>query len=674
MAYTRVAVERRQFWGRQAELALVTTTLKGGSRIFYVHGLGGVGKSAFLRECGSVAVEAGFRVAHLDVRDIDASPVGLLRALGESLGTTEPFEALHRETALFLTIDSYESIAALDGWLRRTFFPQLPARTTVMMASRTAPAVDWTTDPEVEPRFRAIALRNLAAGESRALLSERHVPESQHASVLDFTHGHPLALVLVADVLAHSGGRGTFQPGDSPNVVRELLTRFVAGVPTASHRRALEMCSQVRVTTEALLAAVINDGDAHALFEWLRGLSFIDSGPEGLFPHDVVREVLDADFRWRDPDGYREIHLRVMQYLGRKISSTTGRAQQAVFFDKLFLHRASEIGRKCHDYTTLGSIYALRATDRDHPHIVELARRHEGSESADIAAWWLDRQPDGFRVIRGSDDEVRGFVASIDVRPADQEHDPAIRAACTFAHLRGRLREGDEMVHHRFHVDACVYQALSPVINVLATRATLAPLDHARLAWSFVAFADPVLWGPVMEYINFPRAQEADFVVGGRKYAVFAHDWRAEPFEAWWNRMGERMVTTLVPGEPLDDGPAQIAVLSKPEFEAAVRQALRDYTHPEKLELNPLRRSRLFVDDPSPARLQALLREALDDLKVVRRDEKFYRALLHTFFEPAATRELAAERLGLPFNTYRYQVGRGTERVVEWLWRRELGR
>jgi hypothetical protein len=93
----------------------------------------------------------------------------------------------------------------------------------------------------------------------------------------------------------------------------------------------------------------------------------------------------------------------------------------------------------------------------------------------------------------------------------------------------------------------------------------------------------------------------------------------------------------------------------------------------EKLELNPLRRSRLFVNDPSPARLQALLREALDDLKVVRRDEKFYRALLHTFFEPAATRELAAERLGLPFNTYRYQIGRGTERVVEWLWRRESG-
>jgi hypothetical protein len=670
MANTRVAVERRRFWGRDAELAVVKTTLKAGSTlagptVFYVHGLGGVGKSALLRESATMAAEAGRRVAHLDARDIEPSPAGFLGVLPDGLA---------REKALFLTIDSYESIAPLDGWVRRTFLRQLPPGTIVMMASRSAPPVGWTTDPEVEPDFRAIPLRNLSAAESRALLSERQVPEAQHASVLDFTHGHPLALVLVADVLAHAGASGSFHPAESPNVVGELLTRFVAGVPTASHRRALEVCSQVRVTTEALLAAVLDDGDAHALFEWLRALSFVDSGPEGLFPHDVVREVLDADFRWRDPDGYREVHLRVMEYLGRKIASTTGRAQQAVFFDKLYLHRASAIGRKCHDYTTLGSIYALRAAERDHPHIVEVVRRHEGDASADIAAGWVARQPEGFRVIRGAEDELRGFVADIAVRAGDEERDPAIRAAWVFAHLRGRLRDGDEMLHHRFHVDDAAYQGLSPVINVLAARVTFGPLENRRLAWSFVTFAEPDVWGPVMEYISFERAHEADFVVGGRRYAVFAHDWRAEPFEAWWNRMAERMVTTLVPGEPIDDGPAQIAVLSKPEFEAAVRQALRDYTQLDKLELNPLRRSRLLGDDPAPARLQALLREALDDLTVVRRDQKFHRALLYTFFEPAPTRELAAERLGLPFNTYRYRLARGTERLIEWLWRRELGR
>ena len=36
------------------------------------------------------------------------------------------------------------------------------------------------------------------------------------------------------------------------------------------------------------------------LFEWLRGLSFVESGADGLFPHDLARDVLDADLRWRD--------------------------------------------------------------------------------------------------------------------------------------------------------------------------------------------------------------------------------------------------------------------------------------------------------------------------------------------------------------------------------------
>ena len=37
-----------------------------------------------------------------------------------------------------------------------------------------------------------------------------------------------------------------------------------------------------------------------------------------------------------------------------------------------------------------------------------------------------------------------------------------------------------------------------------------------------------------------------------------------------------------------------------------------------------------------------------------------------------ATQERVAEELGLPFNTYRYHLARGTDRVVEALWQREL--
>jgi hypothetical protein len=50
-----------------------------------------------------------------------------------------------------------------------------------------------------------LALRNLAPDESRAYLSHRSVPSDLHQAVLGFTHGHPLALSLVADAFAQRG-------------------------------------------------------------------------------------------------------------------------------------------------------------------------------------------------------------------------------------------------------------------------------------------------------------------------------------------------------------------------------------------------------------------------------------------------------------------------------------
>jgi hypothetical protein len=117
-------------------------------------------------------------------------------------------------------------------------------------------------------------------------------------------------------------------------------------------------------------------------------------------------------------------------------------------------------------------------------------------------------------------------------------------------------------------------------------------------------------------------------------------------------------------------------VLSQPDFAEAVRRALRDFTRPAALATNPLLRARVAADHgdgtPTAVTLQALLREAAETLRTHPRDEKFYRALLHTYLEPAATQELASELLRLPFSTYRYHLNGAVNRVTEWLWQREL--
>jgi hypothetical protein len=436
----------------------------------------------------------------------------------------------------------------------------------------------------------------------------------------------------------------------------------------------------VRVTTEALLGAVIADGDPYELFNWLRGLSFIEQGPEGLFPHDLAREVLDTDFRWRDPDGYLAMNRRIWRHLRQRVLTTTGRVQQRVFFDKLYLHRGSGTGSRYHDYTTLGSVFAETATAADHATIIETVRRHEGAESAHIAAHWLGQQPQAFRVARGARDEMLGFVASIVLTQesaGDAAIDPAVPGAWAFVRRRARLRAGEEIVHHRLHMSCGHYQNLSANNNLLAMRASFAPLEHRHLAWSLVAFARSDSWLPLMQYINFEPAEEADFTVGGREYMVFAHDWRVEPFEMWWDLLCERSLSSEPIGEAAAAPPApSMVVLSEADFAASVRQALRDYTRPAALAASPLLRSRLVADGDGhggdAARLQALLREALEMLKASPRDEKFYRALQLTYFQPAVTQEGAAERLGLAFGTYRYHLARGTDRIVERLWDLEV--
>jgi hypothetical protein len=137
--------------------------------------------------------------------------------------------------------------------------------------------------------------------------------------------------------------------------------------------------------------------------------------------------------------------------------------------------------------------------------------------------------------------------------------------------------------------------------------------------------------------------------------------------------IGRRELLTEFEPDPRE---APLMVLSQSDFVEAVRQALRDYTHPDLLAVNPLMRLRLVTEaaeqPASPAILQARLGEAAASLTGNPKDEKFYRAIYYTYLEPALTQERAAERLGLPFNTYRYHLAKGIERITDWLWQREL--
>jgi hypothetical protein len=52
--------------------------------------------------------------------------------------------------------------------------------------------------------------------------------------------------------------------------------------------------------------------------------------------------------------------------------------------------------------------------------------------------------------------------------------------------------------------------------------------------------ANPDLVEPLFTEIHIWRAREADFEIDGRRYGVFAHDWRIEPAGEWLRLKAER--------------------------------------------------------------------------------------------------------------------------------------
>lgn len=682
------AARRLGFVGRAHERAVFREALSASElpfQVLHIYGPGGVGKTTLLHELRDLCHTSGVPSAVVDARNVDPSPESFLSALRTAMGLSpdlDPLDVLSREPGRrALLVDTYELLAPLDAWIRDVFLPELPANVVVVLAGRRPPAAGWRADLGWQRLLRTIALRNLSPVESRAYLAQREVPADQHPAVLEFTHGHPLALSLVADVFAQRPGT-RFQPANEPDVVRALLEQFVDEVPGPGHRLALESCALVRLTTESLLGEMLRVDDCHELFEWLRGLSFIEAGHGGVFPHDLARDVLIADVRWRHPQRYRDLHERARESYSARLRSGSTEEQQRVMFDYIFLHRDNPVVRPFFEWQESGtlSVDAPHASDRDD--LLAIVRRHEGDDSAALLAHWLDSPHTTVQVLRDAQQRAAGLLVFLALRGASSDAaacDPAVTAAWAHLERHAPLRAGEDATVIRFWASRDDYQSVSQAQSLMFTNICRHYLLTPGLAFTFLPCADPAFWAPVFAYADLARLEEADFEVGGRRYGVYGHDWRAVPPAVWQALLAEREIAAAPDG--IRRPPAEpVLVLSQPEFESAVRDALRHFARSAGAHRNPLLRSRLVVErapaEASEDRVSALMeviRESAEVLRGAPREAKLYQAVERTYLRPAATQELAAEALDLPFSTYRRHLKSGVERIVEDLWQREIG-
>jgi hypothetical protein len=674
---------RRRFVGRAAEIELFRVALESPEPPFlvlHVHGPAGIGKTRLLDVYAGFADDAGASVVRLDGRDLLPSPSAVLEALRGVLQVPDGEGAVAGPSdsgRLVVLLDTYERLEPLDDWVRTRLLPRLPATALTVVAGRLPPGSAWRADPAWRELLRVVSLRNLSPQESRQYLHACGVDPARHGQLVELAHGHPLGLSLLADVVAR-GGEAAADPL-TPDLVGTLLRRFVEVVPGGLHRRALEVGALARVTTETLLREALGLEDAHELFAWLRGLSFVESGPEGVFPHDLARDALEADLRWRDPDGYKRVFRGIRGHVNGRLRTSQGQEQQRAIADAKYLFRRLPGVVSPVDWDAWGQQYPEPARPEDREAILELVLAWEGRESAAIAARWWQRQPEGFFVVRGQAGAVAGVLALLDLTRATPEEvaaDPGARAAWDYAKRHAPARPGEAVTQSRFIIDREAYQGPSATLNATPILTFQRYLGTPKLAWDFLTLAEPERWDDYFAAADLPRAAGADFWVGGGRYGLFAHDFRRVPVDALLELVTERALAQDLTASP-SAGKPPLLVFSQPEFDDCVRQALRDLRRPDLLSRNPLLRTRLVHDhagtgEPTAAAVEALVCAAVETLREHPRDDKLWRAVERTYVSSAPTQERAAAALGLPFSTYRRHLTQGVDRVVAWLWDQEV--
>ena len=671
----------KHFVGRSAELALFHDALTLDPppfAVLWMVGPGGVGKSTLLGRFAMLVRQAGAQPIVVDARALVGTQSSLLDVLAREVGSAaaEVAQAFGGEGRSVLMIDTAEDLGQLEDWLREEFLPSLPARALVVIAGRRGPSPAWRTDPAWTDLLRVIALRNLSAQESRELLAARGIDPRIKPTLLAETHGHPLALALVADVLQQDPSARLLDLRSHPDVVSALLSRFVVDAPDDAHRQALEMAAHLRVINEEVLRFALGLADASLLYDWIASKSFSVPHAEGLYLHDLAAHAIDANHRRRNPESYVALHKRLRGPIIDRLRAGRGEEQYRAAMDLSWLHRFSAVLGAAVDWEGARSLVPSALGIADVPEVVEATRRFQGDAAASWIEQWIRLKPEAFVVVRSSPTKTLGYVASVvvdgsEVLAWDGPMDPRLKALVDHARATRPLRADDRFelclwLSYETYVDPSALVSQMIIANSRTWFGTPTP------TWS--AYAVPArldAWRPLMSYVDFHAIGDVD--VGTTPNAMFVHDWRTVTPTAYLDMMAEREISGAM-DEAAWNPPQELLALEHEEFVAQVKQALRDFCDDDALGANSLSKCRVAHDVPGlpAARLRAALELAVESLTRSGKDEAMHAALKLTYLDPTRTQEEAAELLGVPFSTFRRHLGTGIERVSAWLWEREM--
>lgn len=529
----------RVFVGREVELSRLLEAARGSmpTRVAFLHGPGGIGKSMLLERLKRRAVGVGLRVVGLDAALVEPEIDGVLSALAQAAGlrvaplTVEALADAWPVAPTLLAIDAAERIACLQPLLLDRLLPALPAGTRTVLAGRDPPDARWHAHPRWGAAVEVIGLAMLDAPDSLALLERLGVDAAMRPRISELAGGHPLALALLAGQAARLGAL----PDEiGTDVLGVLMRRCIEQAPDAAHRRALQVAALLDRTTETLLARTVPSAPAEVLFDWLARQGYVHRHADGLAVHELVRAAVTADLQARDPETARRLQLSIFAVLTDRLRAlpeygpvTVGvtRLLRAVPTVRVFF--AEGLERYLVDTARPDDMETLRAFAlRGLPPAEHRALAHWIGHPA--ARWQVVRE-DGRRLCG-----VSGILRLDRVDATDCEADPLVGKVLRA--LDGVPSSGVAMMA-RFAVPEGERGPRNPTMNALQCNQARIWAATPELGPWIIASVHPERYLELFRSARFAPMTACEVSADGVAVGCFVHDFSAEPWERWFERV-----------------------------------------------------------------------------------------------------------------------------------------
>ena len=634
------ALDRERFAGRERELAVLERMLdeNASGQVVLLHGPGGIGKSALIRELVYRVMRRGTAPRVLDGRELMPVPGEIERALN----------GVDRDERPLIVIDSYERMMGADGWLRTSLLPSLPERSLVILSGRRPPADEWFRNGWEHLSVR-LELGPLADDDARALLAARGISdESALEELVRWAGGWPLALSIAAGVSCESAALAADL--DRRAVLRDIVARVVGTELEQGNRDAVAVAAIARCCTERMLRSVLPRVDAEATMAWLRRLTFAEDLGTGVSLHDLVRRAIRADLEARDPERARDLRRRIADHVHEL--AVSGEPRMMIDLTALIEDRALRWGLG-DEASSEYWIDSVRAGDVD-----ALAPYY-----ATRPRWWgdvltfLERAPERVVLARDSRDRLAGISIAVTLvdPPTGIESDAVLGPWLDYAR---RQMPGEDVLLWRDATDlGRNADPASPVVSLMNTAAIL-NCGLANVRYSFIPL-DPQNHAAV----RFSHS------VNGRAVPELTIELDERVLECHVIDHGEGgmlgQLREVVYAELRLPSPAKARIGAGATADD-VRDALRKLHQPAALARSPLAIG--HTPEERAASVRMLISSAAIRAFGDSPDELLLRTVLERgYLAPHAKHELVAESLSLSRSAYFRRLRQASERLAAWL-------